>query len=70
MTEMNVMAVVGQALGERAGHLHDGVCQVIAQRVLVGAPARAVVVSIDGVRSAAWGARRNFSTLGEVEVYA
>jgi len=69
MTECNVATVVGRLLGNEDCHLHESVTRTIAGRVLGERAPRAVVVSIDGIGTKAWGACHRFATLGSVEIY-
>ena len=70
MTDRHLAIVMERLLGEHAPHLHEEVVQTIADRVFVRQPPTAVVVSLNEMRSQAWGTCRRFTTVGSVDVYA
>ena len=51
-------------------HLHDVLTQTVATRLLTHGPADAVVITLNEIRSQAWGVSREFTTLESVEAYA
>jgi hypothetical protein len=70
MTEGNVAIAMERLLGEHAPHLHDVLTQTVAKRLLTHRPADAVVITLNEIRSRAWGVSREFTTLESVEAYA